>query len=116
MKLAVVGSRTFTDYQLFYEVLDSILEVHGGMIELISGGAKGADSLAKRYADDAGIGIKIFAAHWDEFGKGAGMIRNTDIVNECDQLLAFWDGKSRGTLDSITKAVQAKKFVMVQGV
>jgi hypothetical protein len=115
MKLAVVGSRTFTDYQIFCDVLDSVLEVHGGMIELISGGAKGADSLAKRYANDAGIDIKIFAAHWDEFGKGAGMIRNTDIVKECDQLLAFWDGKSRGTLDSITKAVQAKKFVMIQG-
>jgi len=118
MKLAIVGSRTFNDYDLF----EYWIGYFGGDIivgsrtfndcdleELVSGGAKGADSLAEEYAKLWGCPIRIFRPDWDKFGKQAGFIRNQQIVDNCDMVLAFWDGKSRGTKDTIDKARKAKK-------
>ncbi len=99
MKIAVVGSRTFDNYELLCLELDK-LEV----TEIISGGAAGADSLGEKYAVECEIPIKIFKPDWNRYGKKAGMIRNSDIVDNCDILIAFWNGHSNGTKDSINKA------------
>jgi hypothetical protein len=115
MKLAVVGSRTFENYELLCALLGEQWYQHGKKLIIVTGGATGADSLAEKWAKDNGIEVKVFLPDWDKFGKQAGFLRNTTIVNECDQLLAFWDRKSKGTLDSIKKAIQMKKFVMIQG-
>lgn len=108
MKLAVVGSRTFSDYAF----MKKILEFHS-CTQIISGGAKGADSLAKQYAGEKGIPIKEFLPNWDKDGKAAGFIRNKQIVDSCDELVAFWDKKSRGTKHSIDLAETASKPVSI---
>ena len=98
-KLAVVGSRSITDYSFIKRLLDRKLD----SIEcIISGGARGVDTLAERWANENRIPIKVFPADWDRWGKRAGYIRNETIIKECDICLAVWDGQSKGTLHSVT--------------
>jgi hypothetical protein len=80
VKLAIVGSRTFFDYKVLKNTLDDISTEHSlNYIEIISGGAKGADSLGEMYAKEKGIPTKIFPAEWKKYGKSAGFKRNVDI-------------------------------------
>ena len=115
MKLAVVGSRAFKNYHQLKHVIDQICTEQFSISEIISGGAKGADSLAERYVNDnQNIKLTVFHPDWTKHGRAAGVIRNTSIVKSCDILLAFWDGKSRGTKDSIAKAEQfGNKIILV---
>lgn len=108
MKVAVVGSRTFTDYKFLEKKLKKI-EID----TLISGGAIGADTYAQMYAEKNNIKIQIFKPDWKRYGRSAGMIRNKLIVNTCDFLIAFWDGKSKGTKNSIDLAKKQKKKVLI---
>lgn len=112
MKLAVIGSRSFNDYDLLSFVLDEYCIEHPGL-KIISGGARGADRLAEKYAVDCDLDLQVFQADWDTHGKAAGFIRNKLIVDECDELVAFWDGKSRGTLNSINHAKKQNKTVVI---
>ena len=106
MKLAIIGSRTFNDYEKMKYYVGTYLD----RTELIiSGGAKGADSLAKRLALDFIMDYIEYPAEWDKYGKSAGYRRNIQIVDECDMVLAFWDGKSKGTKHTIDLARKAKK-------
>lgn len=107
MKLAIVGSRTFEHYGLLCRYMKYCNVGRDGWI--ISGGAKGADALAKEYANYYFINYQEFPAEWEKHGKSAGFIRNKQIVDSCDMVLAFWDGKSKGTQDTINKAKVAKK-------
>jgi hypothetical protein len=109
MKLAIVGSRTFNDYELLLKTMSLFEESHRKFITLVSGGAIGADSLGERWADYWGIEIERYLPDWNRDGKAAGFIRNQSIVDACDMVLVFWDGKSKGTQDSINKARLAKK-------
>lgn len=94
MKVAIIGSRGFDDYDL----LKSKLAEHINEIEcIISGGAKGADSLAEKFALDFNIPTKIFLPDWKVYGRSAGIVRNKEIVKEADLCFIFWDGKSKGT-------------------
>lgn len=113
-RLAVIGSRTCTDEAFVFRVLDK----NKDKIKLIvSGGAAGADSLATAWATKNGVPFLVFPAKWhDENGKydrGAGFRRNRDIVQYCDMVLAFWDGVSKGTENSLQIAEQLKKPVKI---
>jgi len=66
-------------------------------IEIVSGGARGADALGERYAKDRGYSLRVFPAEWDRYGKRAGYLRNAEMAKYANALLAFWDGESRGT-------------------
>lgn len=114
MNLAIVGSRGFDDYKLFCSRITALIKKKGQIEKIISGGAKGADSLAERYAQEHNIPTEIYLPDWDKHGRGAGFIRNTSIINACDVLIAFWDGESKGTRDSISKAVESMKQVYVE--
>ncbi|KKN70938.1 hypothetical protein LCGC14_0425400 [marine sediment metagenome] len=110
MKLAIVGSRTFPDYSLLNKWAYIYLTAgHGPDVAIISGGAKGADTMAKRFAEERGYEYFEFLPDWESDGKAAGFIRNQEIVNACDMVLAFWDGKSKGTEHTIKLARLAKK-------
>ena len=109
MKLAIVGSRTFSDYELLKTTIDQIPTPS----LIVSGGARGADTLAEQYARERGIPTKIFLPDWKLHGKVAGFIRNELIVKECDFLVAFWDGKSNGTRNSISHAKEMKKEFLI---
>ena len=108
MKVAIVGSRTFNDYNFLSRMMDDLDEICSTE-EIISGGAKGADSLAEQYAREHNIPITTFIPAWNKYGKGAGMIRNEAIIDATDIVVAFWDGQSPGTKNSIDRALKAKK-------
>lgn len=100
MKLAVIGSRDFSDYEILKNRLD-LFRRFKIIDEIVSGGAYGADKLAEKYAKDNNIPIKIFLPNWNKHGRVAGPIRNRQIIEYCDSMIAFWDCKSKGTLSSI---------------
>lgn len=112
MRVAVVGSRHFRDRAYLYFVLDKFQEKHG-ISHIVSGGAKGADSLATLYANDKCIPYTVYPANWDRYGKSAGMVRNDQIVHDCDVVLAFPTKESVGTWDTIRKAEKAEKEVFI---
>ena len=109
MKLAIVGSRTFSNYGLLAETIFNKLCPLDFITKIVSGGAKGADSLGVDFAENNNISTLTFPAEWNKYGKRAGYLRNQTIVDNCDMVLAFWDGQSRGTADTINKAKIAKK-------
>ncbi len=95
-KVIIAGCRDFDDYNLLKEKVTEALKDIGGC-EIISGNAKGADALGERYAKEHQIPLRLFPADWDKYGKRAGFIRNTEMANNATHLIAFWDGKSKGT-------------------
>ncbi len=109
MRIAVVGSRAFDDYERMSKILIKYIP-----FILISGGAHGADALAERFANEHKLVSMIYPAKWDKYGKRAGFIRNTKIVEEADLVIAFWDGESRGTESTINLADQMNKKVIVE--
>ena len=112
MKIAIVGSRTFNDYYYFGDELLRRVSL-SDMDVIISGGAKGVDKLAEDFAKANDIPFKEFKANWEKYGKGAGFIRNSLIVEKADMVIAFWDGKSTGTKDSIDKAIKKRKTLLL---
>lgn len=90
MKIAIIGSRN-----IFVDNLGQYLPEN--TTEIVSGGAKGVDSCAKEYAESNKIKLKEFLPEYEKFGKGAPLKRNIQIIEYADEVLAFWDGKSRGT-------------------
>ena len=102
MKVAVIGSRN-----LKVENLGDYLS--SDATEIVSGGAKGSDTSAKEYAIDQGLKLTEFLPDYRRYGRGAPRKRNIEIVEYADAVLAFWDGKSRGTsfvIDSCHKIEQ----------
>jgi hypothetical protein len=103
MKVAIIGSRSFTDYELLKEKCDTILS-NSRSVTVVSGGARGTDRLAERYAEEKNIPVEVYKADWDLHGRSAGMKRNLTMLKACTHVIAFWDGKSPGTLHMIDKA------------
>jgi len=101
-KVIIAGTRTFEDYPLLKERCDYYLQNYDE-IEIVSGGARGADFLGERYAVDKGYKLSKFVANWD-LGPKAGPIRNRQMAEYADALIAFWDGESKGTLNMINVA------------
>ncbi len=97
--VGVVGTRTFGNYEFLEQELDRMFP--RGMNLIVTGDAKGADSLAIRYAKNHCIPFLKLDANWDEYGKAAGSLRNREIVIHSDHVVAFWDGKSPGTQNTI---------------
>ncbi len=108
MKVAVIGSRGL-------KVLDLEKYLPKDVTEIISGGAKGVDTSAREYAILHGIKLTEFLPEYDKYGKIAPLKRNITIIKNADLVLAFWDGKSRGTkfvIDNCKKlGVRVRIFV-----
>lgn len=108
LAIAIVGSRAFNDYAL----LCKHMEAYAPTL-IVSGGAQGADSLGEKWAKEKGVATRILRPNWTKYGKAAGFMRNTDIIQAADVVIAFWDQTSRGTQDSIQKAQAAGKKVVI---
>ena len=98
-KIAVIGSRKFSDY----DVLKKALDEHPAFI-LVSGGARGADSLSERYADEKGYEKIIHLPDKKKYGRGAYHRRNQLIVDDADEMIAFLLNESKGTKHSLELA------------
>jgi hypothetical protein len=112
LKLAVIGSRSFGDYALVEKTLDS-LQNPLPIGEIVSGGASGADALAARYADKNCIPLTVFMPNYKLYKQGAPLRRNLEIIESCDTVVAFWDGKSKGTKNALEHARRLKKPVVL---
>lgn len=106
MKLAIIGSRSISD-------IDMKQYIKTKPTCIISGGAKGIDTIAAKYAIDNGIQLHEIRPNYAQYGRGATFIRNRQIVDSCDVLLAFWDGKSKGTQYTINYARKNNKTINV---
>jgi len=107
LRIAVIGGRKFDDYDSMESVLSSFIDIHKEKdICIVSGGARGADSLAEKYAGENGIKFELYPADWDRFGKIAGFVRNKEMMKGADRVIAFWNGKSSGTKHAIEVAAK----------
>lgn len=106
MKTAVIGSRGITDINLETYLPE-------GTDEIVSGGAKGVDTLAREYAVKHGIRLTEFLPDYSRYKRGAPLKRNEQIIEYADVILAFWDGQSKGTKFVIDKAEKSGKEVRV---
>lgn len=111
MKTIIAGSRTITDYDVVLEVIKkSNLEI----TEVVSGVAQGVDTLGITYAYNNDIPIAQFPANWNKHGKSAGYIRNVEMAQYADALIAVWDGKSKGTKNMIEIANKRNLKVYIE--
>ena len=103
-KVIVAGGREFKDYQLLEKTLNDFLQDRKEPTRILCGMAHGADELGLLYAHRHNYELEKHPAKWDIHGKRAGFIRNEEMANNADALIAFWDGKSHGTKDMIQRA------------
>ncbi len=106
MKVAVVGSRTIKNADISQYIPKDATHI-------ITGGAVGVDRLAEWEARKRGINLTVFRPDYEKYGKVAPLLRNKQIVNECDMLIAFWDGTSRGTAFTLRYAKEKGKPVKI---
>jgi hypothetical protein len=106
MKIAIIGSRSISDINLSEYI-------HEKPECIISGGAKGIDTLAEKWAKENMIKTIIFKPEYDRYGKGAPLRRNHTIVENADLIYAFWDGESRGTKHTIDYAIDNQKDIKI---
>lgn len=104
-RVGVIGSRNYIAMHLVRSYLAALPKD----TVIVTGGARGVDSYAERVAKEQGKAVEVLPADWTAHGKAAGPIRNTALVAASDRVIAFWDGKSRGTYDVIAKARKAGK-------
>ena len=123
-RVIIAGSRDFNDIEKLTESCDSIISGFAtddkeAEIVIISGGARGADKLAEKYALAKGYKNEMMPADWNRFGKSAGYIRNASMAQQATRrngigcLIAFWDGESKGTKHMIDTANKKKMKVAV---
>jgi SLOG family YspA-like protein len=110
MRVIIAGSRSIGSLE---EVVRAIKQSGFNITEVVSGGAQGVDQLGKFWAYNAGIPTKQFNPHWTENGKAAGPIRNREMAQYADALIAVWDGKSRGTMNMIEEMQKLNKPMFV---
>lgn len=102
--ILIAGSRDFNDYKTAESYIDMCISNIRKKYEItvISGGARGADSIGEQYANKNGFAIKRYLPDWERYGKAAGPRRNKAMVEKADYIICFWNGESRGT-DSTVK-------------
>lgn len=100
-KVIVAGGRDFADYAYMKEKLDEVFNALGDLdshpVEIISGMAKGADTLGIRYAEEHQLTMVLYPANWKNYPRMAGILRNMNMLVTATHLVALWDGKSHGT-------------------
>ena len=105
MKYIIAGGRDFK----YTGILEKVCNTFTDIDTVISGCAQGADTIGAEWAAKKGIAVQTFPAYWNIYGKSAGFIRNTEMAEHADALIAFWDGKSKGTAHMIQTMAKKKK-------
>lgn len=115
IRVIVAGGRKFDDRDYLFETLSGLARGvwKGRPICVVSGGARGADSLGEAWVSKAaGYGFtastKVYPADWEAHGRAAGPIRNKEMAANADACVCFWDGKSPGTKSMISEALKAR--------
>lgn len=105
-RVIIAGGRDYCNYPQLRDTCDYLLseKAKTSRIVIVSGGATGADALGERYARERGYELRRFPADWQTHGKAAGPIRNRQMAENANALIAFWDDQSRGTRNMIQEA------------
>ena len=103
LKVIVAGGRDFQNYNLLSEKLDILFSKTANVV-IVSGMARGVDSLAVKYAEENKIRVSEFPAQWDKHGRASGFRRNVEMARFADACVCFWDGNSVGTKHMIDTA------------
>ena len=106
MRLAIIGSRNCTPIDIEKE-LDNIPDT------IVSGGAMGVDTYARMFAKEHNLNLVEYLPDYERYGRGAPLVRNKLIVENCDSVLAFWDGQSRGTKFTLDYAKELGKPIKI---
>lgn len=117
MKIIVAGSRDIKDESFVWSVMEKAIKDKGikeDEITIVTGGARGVDTVANKLAAAKGWKCIVMNADWDKHGKSAGYIRNREMAKVADMLIAIWDGESRGTKNMISEAKQRGLDVVVE--
>lgn len=109
LRVIIAGSRGYRGGALGIERAVKAAGFNIGTV--ISGAARGADLAGERWAEANEIFCERYPADWTKYGKRAGFLRNKQMAETADALIALWDGKSRGTLDMIQR--MAKKLTCI---
>lgn len=114
-KVIIAGCRDFSNYELLKKkCLDYLSnKLQNSEVIIISGHAPGADCLGERFAKESNLQLIIKPAEWEKYGRSAGPKRNEEMASIADALIAFWDGKSKGTANMIKTAKRKNLFVRV---
>jgi hypothetical protein len=111
MKWIIAGSRSLSSRETVYHECNRHIILDA--TEVVSGTARGADRIGEQWAEENNIPVRRFPADWNEYGKAAGMIRNAQMAEYADGLIAFWNGQSRGTKNMIDIATDKGLKVIV---
>lgn len=111
-KVVIGGCRDYSDYAFFKSHLEEILKDEKDEIIIISGHCSGVDLMGERYAAENGFKVEIFLPEWKKYGRAAGPLRNKQMVEKANLIIAFWDGKSKGTKSLIKYAQNSKKEII----
>jgi predicted Rossmann fold nucleotide-binding protein DprA/Smf involved in DNA uptake len=113
LNVLIAGSRTIRDADaLLEETVVKFITKHGSIKSILSGGARGIDTSAERYARVHGIPCVLYPPNWNRYGNSAPLVRNLTMVNAADAVIVIWDGISRGSANTLDIARQAGKAVM----
>lgn len=110
MRTIIAGSRTINDIQ---QLITAVDKCGWTITRVVSGRAKGADHLGELWAEFMNIPVDLYSADWKKHGRSAGYIRNTEMANNAEALIALWDGESRGTKHMIDIAKEKGLSVYV---
>ncbi len=115
-RIVVAGCRNYTNYNEAKEYIDFCIQKIRKENDLIflSGCCQGADSLGEKYATENNYKIEYYPAEWEKYGKSAGPKRNKLMAENCDYIICFWDGKSRGTKSMINYARKFNKPLKIK--
>lgn len=109
MRIAIVGSR---DFSRLDKIGDFVRDLPRDTV-IVSGGARGVDTAAAAAARARGLEVVVYLPDWKKFGQSAGFLRNETIVQDSDEIVAFWNGRSNGTRHSIGLARRNGKRVRI---
>lgn len=112
-RVIIAGIRSFTNYELLKVNMGRLLQNINEEISIVCGTARGADRLGEKYAKENKFHVAYFPADWDKYGRAAVYIRNKEMAQNADALVAFWDGNSRGTKSMIDLAKEYNLAVRV---
>lgn len=114
MRVCIVGSRNFESYPILEHIVSTyFIEKRINVTEIVSGGARGADSLAEKFAFQYKIPFNLFVAQWEELGKSASVMRNKEMAKYSDIFIIFWDGFSKGTNNMINEVKKLRKTYVI---
>jgi hypothetical protein len=114
-KVVIAGGRDFNDFPTLCDIMDKLLieQIKVNKIVVISGGARGADTLGERYARLRNFSLIKMKADWNKHKKRAGFIRNREMLHIANGVVCFWDEKSTGTGDMVKITKDSSKHLRV---